>query len=152
MVVLQDHYLTIIWLAFLILLLVVEIITVGLTCIWAAGGALVAMILSIFDVALGWQIGAFLLVTSVLLYFTRPFALKFINAKREKTNYEGIIGKTIRIAERVDNVGQTGMAVLNGQEWTVRAEKEDEILESGTLAKVVNISGVKLIVKRYEED
>lgn len=152
MVMFQDHYLTIIWLALLILLLVVEIITVGLTCIWAAGGALVAMMLSIFEVALGWQVAAFLLVTAVLLYFTRPFALRFINAKREKTNYEGIIGKTIRIVERVDNIGQTGMAVVNGQEWTARAEEEDEILEPGTLAKVVNISGVKLIVKKYEED
>lgn len=149
---LQEHYLTILWLVLLILLLVIEIVTVGLTCIWAAGGALVAMILSIFDMALGWQIAAFLLVTSVLLYFTRPFAIKFINAKREKTNYEGIIGKTIRITERVDNIGQTGMAVVNGTEWTVRTEHEDEILEPGTLAKVVNISGVKLIVKKYEED
>lgn len=152
MAMLQEHYLTIIWLVLLILLLVVEIITVGLTCIWAAGGALVAMVLSIFDAALGWQIGAFLLVTAVLLYFTRPFALKFINAKREKTNYEGIIGKTIRIVERVDNISQTGKAVVNGTEWTVRAEIEDEVLEPGMLAKVVNISGVKLIVKKYEED
>ena len=74
-----------------------------------------------------------------------------INSRREKTNYEGIIGKTIRIAERVDNMSQTGMAVVNGQEWTVRSEKDEEILEAGTIAKVINISGVKLIVRRYEE-
>ena len=91
-------------------------------------------------------------MTFVLLYFTRPFAVKFINAKREKTNYEGIIGKTIRIADRVDNMSQTGRAVVNGQEWTVRSEKDEEILEPGTIAKVVNITGVKLIVKKYEEE
>ncbi len=78
--------------------------------------------------------------------------MRFINTQREKTNYEGIIGKTIRIAERVDNIRQTGMAVVNGQEWTVRAEDEQEILEPETLAKVVNISGVKLIVRKYEEE
>ena len=70
----------------------------------------------------------------------------------EKTNYEGIIGKTIRITERVDNIRQTGMANVNGQEWTVRAERDDLILEPEMLAKVVNISGVKLIVKEYEEE
>ena len=149
---LQENYLTLAWLALLIILLVIEIITVGLTSIWAAGGALVAMILSLLHIPTGLQVTAFLLVTAVLLYFTRPFAAKIINSKREKTNYEGIIGKTIRIVERVDNVEQTGMAVVNGQEWTVRAENEAEILEAGTLAKVVNISGVKLIVKKYEED
>ena len=45
--VLEDSYITIAWLVLLIILLVVEIITVGLTSIWAAGGALVALILNI---------------------------------------------------------------------------------------------------------
>ena len=152
MAMIQDAYLTVIWLVLLILLLLVEIITVGLTSIWAAGGALIALLLSVLNVPLIWQIVAFFVVTFVLLWFTRPFAVKFINSQREKTNYEGIIGKTIRIAEKVDNLHQTGMAVGNGQEWTVRAEDDDEILEPETLAKVVNISGVKLIVKKYEEE
>lgn len=152
MVFLQENCMTLAWLVLLILFLVVEIITVGLTSIWAAGGALVAMILSLLHIPTGWQIAAFLIVTAILLYFTRPFAMKIINSKREKTNYEGIIGKTIRIVERVDNIAQTGMAVVNGQEWTVRGANDDEIFEAGTLAKVVNISGVKLIVKKYEED
>ena len=42
--------------------------------------------------------------------------------------------------------------MVNGQEWTVRAEDEQEVLEPETLAKVVNISGVKLIVRKYEEE
>lgn len=150
--ILQENYLSVIWLALLILLLVIEIITVGLTSIWAAGGALVALILSFLGVSVVWQIAAFFVVTFVLLWFTRPFAVKFINSQRVKTNYEGIIGKTIRISERVDNIRQTGMAVVNGQEWTVRSENDKEILEPDTLAKVVTISGVKLIVKKYEEE
>ena len=150
--VMQDSYITIAWLGLLIILLIIEIITVGLTSIWAAGGALAALILNILGLSLVWQVIAFFAVTFVLLIFTRPFAVRFINTQREKTNYEGIIGKTIRIAERVDNIRQTGMAVVNGQEWTVRAEEEQEILEPETLAKVVNISGVKLIVKKYEEE
>lgn len=149
--VLEDSYITIAWLVLLIILLVVEIITVGLTSIWAAGGALVALILNILKFPFLVQAVAFFAVTFLLLFFTRPFAVKCINSRREKTNYEGIIGKTIRIAERVDNISQTGMAVVNGQEWTVRSEKDEEILEAGTIAKVINISGVKLIVRRYEE-
>ena len=148
----NDSYTTIAWLALLIVLLVIEIITVGLTSIWAAGGALVALLLNIAGVSLLWQVIAFFVVTFVLLVFTRPFAVRFINSRREKTNYEGIIGKTIRIVERVDNLSQTGMAVVNGQEWTVRSEDDAVILEPGTIAKVKGISGVKLIVKKYEED
>lgn len=150
--IMKESYITIAWLVLLIILLIIEIITIGLTSIWAAGGALAALILNILGLSLVWQIVAFFVVTFVLLIFTRPFAVRFINTQREKTNYEGIIGKTIRIAERVDNIRQTGMAVVNGQEWTVRAEEDQEILEPETLAKVVNISGVKLIVRKYEEE
>ncbi|MCI9381814.1 MAG: NfeD family protein [Dorea sp.] len=148
----QDSYITIAWLALLIILLIIEIITVGLTSIWAAGGALAALLLNILGVPLAGQIIVFFVVTFVLLYFTRPFAVKYINTQRVKTNYEGIIGKTIRITETVDNISQTGTAVVNGQEWTVRAEKDGDILEPDTLAKVVNIAGVKLIVRKYEEE
>lgn len=152
MIDIKDSYITIAWLVLLIILLVIEIITVGLTSIWAAGGALAALILNLLNVSFVLQVIAFFAVTFVLLYFTRPFAVRFINSKREKTNYEGIIGKTIRIADRVDNMSQTGRAVVNGQEWTVRSEKDEEILEPGTIAKVINITGVKLIVKKYEEE
>ena len=142
----------IIWIALIIIFAVVEIITVGLTSIWFAGGAVVALLVDAAGLGPVWQFAAFVVVSVILLVFTRPFAMRFINTRRLKTNYEGIIGKTIRISQKVDNIGQTGMAVVNGTEWTVRSEQDDVILEPGTLAKVVNISGVKLIVKKYEED
>ena len=69
----------------------------------------------------------------------------------EKTNYEEIIGKVVRITERVDNLKETGTAVINGLEWTARAERDEEIIEPGDQAEVVRISGVKVIVKKNEE-
>lgn len=141
-----------IWLAVMIILIVIEIITVGLTTIWFAGGALVAMFVSALGGGTVLQIAVFLIVSFVLLIFTRPFVMKYITAKRVKTNYEGIIGKIVRITQDVDNINGTGCAVVNGQEWTVRAADDDSKIEKGSLAKVVNISGVKLIVEQYEEE
>lgn len=141
-----------IWLALVIVLIVIEIFTVGLTTIWFAGGALAAIVINLLGLGMVWQIIVFLVVSGVLLFFTRPWALKYINSNRVKTNYEGVIGKVIRITETVDNMNQTGKAVVNGQEWSVRSEKDKVILGEGTLAKVVNIEGVKLIVRVYEEE
>lgn len=141
-----------IWLGLLIVFLVVEIATVGLTTIWMAGGALVALLLNLAGLNIWWQTGAFLAISFILLLFTRPFAVKYINSHHEKTNYEGIIGKVVRITEKVDNLQGTGTAVVNGLEWTTRTEQDGEILNPGDLAKVLNISGVKLIVKKYEEE
>lgn len=148
----EDTVTVYVWLGLLILFLVIEIATVGLTTIWMAGGALGALILDLAGLNLWWQIGAFLVVSFTMLVFTRPFVVKYINSHHEKTNYEGIIGKVVRITEKVDNLQQTGTAVVNGLEWTTRAERDDVILYPGDLAKVVNISGVKLIVKKYEEE
>lgn len=141
-----------IWLGLLILFLVIEIATVGLTTIWMAGGALAALFLELAGLNIGWQIGAFLVISFVLLVFTRPFAMKYINSHHEKTNYEGIIGKVVRITEKVDNLQETGTAVVNGLVWMTRTEKDGETLNPGDLAKVVRISGVKLIVRKYEEE
>ena len=148
----EDTVTVYVWLGLLILFLVIEIATVGLTTIWMAGGALGALILDLAGLNLWWQIGAFLVVSFTMLVFTRPFVVKYINSHHEKTNYEGLIGKVVRITEKVDNLQQTGTAVVNGLEWTTRAERDDVILDPGDLAKVVNISGVKLIVKKYEEE
>ena len=75
----------IVWLALFVILLIVELLTVGLTSIWFAGGALAALVLELLGVDLIWQIGAFILVSFVLVYFTRPFAVKYVNAHHEKT-------------------------------------------------------------------
>ncbi|HAX50701.1 NfeD family protein [Muricomes intestini] len=141
-----------IWLGLLIVFLVVEIITVGLTSIWLAGGSLAALLFNIAGLSLVWQVIAFFVVSFLLLFFTRPFAVKYINSHHEKTNYEGVIGKIVRVTKTVDNLAQTGTAVVGGEEWTARSETDGDVLEPGTLAKVVRISGVKLILKRYEEE
>lgn len=143
---------TMIWLAAMIILIVIEIITVGLTTIWFAFGALVAIVVSMCGGGLMLQLTAFLLVSLGLLIFTRPFAVKYINTTRVKTNYEGIIGKIVRITQDVDNFAEKGCAVVNGQEWTVRAADDGSRIAAGSLAKVVDIRGVKLIVEKYEEE
>lgn len=140
------------WLILLAVLLVIEICTLGLTTIWFAGGALAATIVSLLGLGLVPQVVIFFLISILLLVFTRPWAVRYLNDHRSKTNYEGLIGKTIKITERVDNFNQTGCAIVNGAEWTVRAEEENVILNPGDRATITNISGVKLIVKPYAEE
>ena len=113
------------WVILLIAFVVGELITVGLTSIWFAAGSLVA-----------------------LLAATRPWAKKYINSRTQRTNADRVIGETICITERVSNMDQTGMAVVNGQEWTVRTRDDREIIEQGAYARVLEISGVKLIVEK----
>ena len=125
------EYMGFVWLGLLVIFLLIEMATVGLVTIWMAGGALAALILELAGLSFWWQIWAFLIVSFALLIFTRPFAVKYINSHHEKTNYEEIIGKVVRITERVDNLKETGTAVINGLEWTARAERDEEIDRAG---------------------
>lgn len=139
------------WLVLTILCVVVEIATVGLVSIWFAGGALIACFLAIAEIHVIIQWSVFLLVSLALVIFTRPLAERSLNKNRTKTNYEGIIGKVVRVTERIDNINATGTALVNGQEWTARAESDNIVFEQGEVAQVVNIAGVKLIVKKYQD-
>ncbi len=139
------------WLVLTILCILVEITTVGLVSIWFAGGALVACFLDMAGIHVIVQVVVFLVVSLLLVLVTRPLAKKCLNTNRTKTNYEGIIGKVVRVTEKIDNFNNTGTALVNGQEWTARSESDNITIEQGQLAQVVNIKGVKLIVKKYED-
>ncbi|MCI6243670.1 MAG: NfeD family protein [Lachnospiraceae bacterium] len=138
----------ILWVVLVIICILVELATVGLTAIWFAAGALVSLAAAALGANPIVQIILFLAVSIVLLAATRPWAKKYINSRTQSTNADSLIGQTIQIKERVSNMDQTGMAVVHGQEWTVRTRNDNEIIEPGEKAKILAISGVKLIVAK----
>lgn len=137
-----------IWLALMCIFIIVEIITVGLTSIWFAGGALAALLSAIVGMPQIVQIILFFAVSFIFIFFTRPFALKFVKPHNIKTNYEEIIGKEVQVTDRIDNRAGTGTAVCNGQEWTARSMEDDIIIEAGESVQVIDIRGVKLFVRQ----
>lgn len=68
-----------------------------------------------------------------------------------KTNKDKLIGQIIKVTETVDNINQTGSGNVNDVSWTLRT-KDNSIIPAGSLVKVLEISGVKLIVEPYMED
>ncbi|WP_075721808.1 NfeD family protein [Roseburia sp. 499] len=142
----MEGIIGIIWLAIIVVMAIIEIITLGLTTIWFAGGALIAFIASLFGVSLPIQIVLFVIVSLVLLVFTRPFAVKFVNKNQTRTNAESLIGKSAIVLEDINNLKAEGAVSVNGQEWTARAV-DDTVITKDTVVEIVEIKGVKLMVK-----
>lgn len=138
---------TIIWLVIFIVLLGIEIATLGLTTIWFAGGALMATLAAAIDLPLYVQIPVFLVVSVVLLLFTRPIAQKYFNKERIRTNAESLVGQTAVVTESINNLKGMGKAVINGQEWTARSVDDSAELQKETQATIVAIEGVKLVLR-----
>ena len=137
----------IIWLALTAVLLIIEIATLGLTTIWFAAGALFAFFAALLGMNQGIQIGVFVVVSVVLLFFTRPLAVKYLNTKTIKTNTEALVGKTARVIVDINNLKSQGQVVINGLEWTARSSDDTVVFKIGDVVTIVGIEGVKLIVE-----
>ncbi|HBA97375.1 MAG TPA: NfeD family protein [Lachnospiraceae bacterium] len=138
------------WLIALAVFLVIEIITLGLTTIWFAGGSLVAFVLALLNVPVIIQVVVFLVVSIMLLVLTRPVIEKRLNESRTKTNVNSMIGKWGKVTEIIDNFNQTGTVIINGLEWTARSSR-DEIIPEGSKVTVDEVKGVTVLVSTVED-
>ena len=137
----------VVWLIVLVICLAVEIATLGLTSIWFAIGALAATVAALLNLPLWMQNTLFIAVSLVLLFFTRPIAVKYFNKDRIKTNAESLIGKQAIVISGIDNLQGIGQVSVNGQEWSARTVEEGITLTEGSVVIVRAISGVKLMVE-----
>lgn len=135
------------WLILFVVFAVLELISLGLTCIWFAVGALAGCITALITDNWIIQSIVFIIVTVVVLIFLRPIAVKYINNKAEKNNVDSLIGKKAKVLEDIDNLNAKGQVSIDGMEWTARSEDGSEI-KKDALVEVVAIEGVKAIVKQ----
>ncbi|MCI8981461.1 MAG: NfeD family protein [Hungatella sp.] len=140
------------WLIAFVALAGIEAATMALTTVWFAGGAIAAFLMSLAHASVNAQLTVFAVVSFALLIFTRPWAVKHVNRRAVKTNADSLVGKQARVTSEINNSLQTGSAVVNGQEWTARANKDGEIYPADTLVEIRAIQGVKLIVQKAQEE
>lgn len=134
------------WLVLLIAAIIVEVLTLGLTSIWFAGGALVAVFAALLHGPVWLQVVLFFLVSLLLLFFTRPVAVKYFNRNRVRTNVESMIGRQAIVISEIDNLQGIGQVTVGGQEWSARSADDGQKISVGNVVTVKAISGVKLVV------
>ena len=139
------------WLIVAVILAVLEGASLNLTTIWFALGALAAWMVTFFNFSWGLQIGVFVIVSGLLLFFTKPLVKKYLKVGSVKTNAEELIGKDALVIEKIDNINAKGKVKVKGQIWTARSYN-DELIEIDSIVEVLRIEGVKLIVKKLKED
>lgn len=139
-----------IWLILIVILIVIELATLGLTTVWFAVGAIAALVTCALGMNGLGQVIVFLAVSFILVILVRPIAQGRFNRNREKTNVGSLIGKTGVVSEAIDNMRSVGHVSVNGMEWLARTMDDGDRIEAGTLVTIAEISGVKLIVKRLE--
>ncbi len=140
------------WLILLIVAIAIEALTLGLTSIWFAGGALVAILTAVLNLPVVVQVIVFVLISLVFLVFTRPIAVKYFNKDRVRTNVESLVGKQAIVISEIDNLQGIGQVTVNGQEWSARSMEDKVHFQVGEVVRIVAINGVKLVVRMDEAE
>ena len=136
------------WLCVIVVCVVIETATMGLTTIWFAFGAIVAWLSSSLGFDLNVQIVLFLIISILCLVVTRPIAVKKLKIGKTRTNADSIIGECVKVITTINNINNEGTVKARGQIWEARAYNNDEIIEKDEIVCVREIIGVKLIVER----
>lgn len=136
----------IVWLVLLVAFAAAEAITVGLTSIWFAAGALAALVAALLGGPLWVQVTLFLLVSLLCLAAVRPLAKRLLNDRVEHTNADRVIGAQAQVTEDIDNIHGKGAVIIRGMAWSARSEDGGPIT-AGTMVKVLRIEGVKVFVE-----
>ena len=134
------------WLAMAIIFTLIEVFTAGLTTIWFAIGSIPMIFLSFLPIPFLYQVLIMLVISIVLLIFTRPFFVKKLNANKEKTNVDALLGKIALVTKKITKF-EKGEVKIDGKIWTAKSVSEED-LEEGTECLLQSIEGVTAIVSK----
>jgi len=134
-----------IWVGLVVIFAIIEICTLGLTTVWFAIAALVMVFLSFLKISMPVQGLIFLVISALLLIFTRPLAIKKFKMGREKTNVDSLAGKQVLVTKTIGEF-EKGEVKLNGLIWAARSENNTEIAK-GIKCEILRVEGVQVIVR-----
>lgn len=135
-----------IWLVLAGVFFVIEAFTIGFLVFWFGIGALLAMIVSIFTDNIFLQSAVFIISSTILLFFTRPFVNRFSKNNNVQTNAFSIIGKKGIVTQTIDPISGKGQVKVGSEKWSAKSLNDSKI-EEGLEVEVVEIDGVKAVVK-----
>lgn len=139
------------WLIAAGIFFIIEIATVGFLVFWFGIGALIAMVVSIFVPNVYIQALVFIVSSTLLIFFTKPFVNKFVNKEKTiATNAYSIIGRTGIVTKEINDLKGTGQVKIGGETWSAKTLSEETIPEN-TEIEVVKIDGVKAIVQEFSK-
>ena len=138
---------TIFWFVLFIGLLIFEVVTFGLYTVWFAIGALAATGISMGGGPVWLQFVVFFVLSLLLLLSVRPFATKYFNISRTKTNVEDMIGKMVMVTKEIDNWKSQGEVTYGGMPWSARSV-DDTVISEGSQVQIEAVEGVKVLIKK----
>ena len=134
----DEKTMLLIWLGVVIVTLIIEIITQGLTTIWFSIGAAVAAVTTVWDISLWWQIGVFVVVSVIVMLLVRPIAKRWMKTSITPTNVDQMLHEEAIVIEEINNSANTGRVRLRDVDWVARTDDET-VIHVNTIVSILRI-------------
>ena len=151
-----TQYLWIVWLVFVIVCVIIEVLTLEFTFLMIAAGSLIGGLGANLLGGEWWvQILAAAIISGLLLFTIRPLLLRLLERNRQPalTNVDALVGMAARVTTAfADGAGFVKLA--NGETWTARLVLEHETvpLAAGDRVVVRRIDGATAEVAPAERN
>lgn len=145
----MEQYMVWIWLFIFISAIIVEAISQDLVSIWFSVGALVALILSGFEL-IPWYVETivFIIASLTMVICTRPLAKKLLNNAIRSTNIDEYVGKQVKVLKEISKF-EDGQVKFHDIIYSAcLLEEETETISEGEIVEVVTFRGNKIVVKK----
>lgn len=139
------------WVVVAVALAIIEIFTTGLLAIWfAVGAAITAIVLAIFpETTFSIQLLIFAISSCILFAATRNKIKNKIDKNSSQPVYS-ILGKTALVTKEINSIKGTGQISINGDIWSAKSNDAETILPLNAKVEVLEIDGVKAVVRLVE--
>jgi membrane protein implicated in regulation of membrane protease activity len=139
-----------IWVALAAVFVVGEIFTVGFFLFPFGVGAGVAAILTAAGAPAWLQWVAFIVISGILVLFSRRLAERFSKEPPERVGVDRLIGELAIVTEKIEPLSDTGRVRVKKDHW--RATSADEsAIETDATVRIVKVEGAHLIVEKVEQ-
>jgi len=142
--------LTTMWLILCGLCLIIEIFTVSFLMFFPGVGAFLAFLAALLGANITIQSIIFVASSAIMVIFVRPLVTKLFKTKDVAMNSNALIGKSGIVLKDIQGDDKVGQVKVAGEIWSAIC-KENTQIEKGSKITVLEISGVKLVVKGISE-
>ncbi len=145
-----DEITALIWLVVGVALLATESLSGEFVLAMLGGGALVAAAVTLLAGGLVPGLVAFALASVLLVFAVRPPLKRRLQHGMQDSlmHTRALVGTEAVVVARVD--GDGGRVKIGGELWSARPVHEDDVLDEGVTALVVEISGATAVVVAKE--
>ena len=142
----MQAYMPYFWIGVILCAAIVEAIGKKLIAVRFIPGAVLTSILAFVRCPVWAQILVYVGITALCWFLFIRLITPWMVA-RKSVGAEGMIGKSAKVIEQIDNLAGCGLVSVDGEQWAAKSVDSDLILDEGADVTVVAVEGVRVVCK-----